>query len=352
MVGFFILKYGMFAMRITTYFKARFVCIPLLLLLCSTAAMAATQKDVVKQAQLDRNFFNCKQGYSDCEEQLLTDAQKSVSKQAQLDRNFFNCKQGYSDCEEQLLTDAQKSVSEQAQLDRNFFNCKQGYSDCNEQLLDKSEAISEIDKTKRKPYWSHLSREEFTVAKVAKYDSSTVDAAPSVTAFTDELADTMKNTPSSEADIQEELSTNLQQELLKRLAYSDLPLDMDTVKLNDNSNDIAAKPVTIVPTRAHVTSSLYDSNAGGSRYYNYGYRPSVGQHYVESYTRNDGTQIEGHYQTNADDSFWNNWSSKGNTNPHTGRIGSTLPLYSSGSTYVSGYTRKDGTHVSGHYRRK
>jgi hypothetical protein len=62
-----------------------------------------------------------------------------------------------------------------------------------------------------------------------------------------------------------------------------------------------------------------------SRYYDYNYRPPVGEHYVGSYTRRDGTFVSGHYRTNRDDSFWNKYSSYGNINPHTGRTGYKLP---------------------------
>ena len=90
-----------------------------------------------------------------------------------------------------------------------------------------------------------------------------------------------------------------------------------------------------------------------SRYYDYNYRPPVGDHYVRGYFRSDGTYVQGHYQTNPDGSFWNNYSSYGNFNPYTGRKGYKLPPSGSslgGSTYVHGYTRRDGTYVSGHYR--
>ena len=61
------------------------------------------------------------------------------------------------------------------------------------------------------------------------------------------------------------------------------------------------------------------------RYYDYSYRPNVGSHYVDGYYRGDGTYVSGHYKTNPDSSFWNNWSSKGNTNPYTGILGSKKP---------------------------
>jgi hypothetical protein len=62
-----------------------------------------------------------------------------------------------------------------------------------------------------------------------------------------------------------------------------------------------------------------------NRYYDYNYRPPVGEHYVHNYIRSDGTFVSGHYRTNRDDSFWNNYSSYGNINPHTGRTGYKLP---------------------------
>lgn len=89
------------------------------------------------------------------------------------------------------------------------------------------------------------------------------------------------------------------------------------------------------------------------RYYDYNYRPSVGDHYVDGYFRSDGTYVQGHRRTNRDDSFWNNYSSYGNINPYTGRRGTRLPPsggYSFGSTYVGGYFRSDGTYVQGHTR--
>ncbi len=90
------------------------------------------------------------------------------------------------------------------------------------------------------------------------------------------------------------------------------------------------------------------------RYYDYNYRPAVGDHYVRGYYRRDGTYVQGHRRTNRDDSFWNNYSSLGNVNPYTGRVGTATPSYSGysgGTTYVNGYYRKDGTYVRGHTRR-
>jgi hypothetical protein len=73
-----------------------------------------------------------------------------------------------------------------------------------------------------------------------------------------------------------------------------------------------------------LTSSTGIANSW-DRYYDPSYRPPVGEHYVPGYYRKDGTYVSGHYQTNPDKSFWNNYSSFGNINPHTGKIGTKLP---------------------------
>lgn len=61
------------------------------------------------------------------------------------------------------------------------------------------------------------------------------------------------------------------------------------------------------------------------RYYDPSYRPSVRTNYVEPYFRSDGAYVPGHYRTNPDGSFYNNWSTKGNVNPHTGERGYRQP---------------------------
>jgi hypothetical protein len=67
-----------------------------------------------------------------------------------------------------------------------------------------------------------------------------------------------------------------------------------------------------------ISTGYYD------RYVDPTYRPSVGYHWVSPYFRN-GSLVRGHFQTNPDSSFWNNWSSKRNINPFTGRVGTKIP---------------------------
>ena len=62
--------------------------------------------------------------------------------------------------------------------------------------------------------------------------------------------------------------------------------------------------------------------------------------HVKGYTRKNGTYVAPHYRSNPDGNFSNNWSTKGNTNPHTGKPGTrvTPPKSSSGKRPKLGMT--------------
>lgn len=106
--------------------------------------------------------------------------------------------------------------------------------------------------------------------------------------------------------------------------------------------------------------------------------------YVKGYFRKDGTYVSPHYRSAPDSNFYNNWSTRGNINPYTGKKGMVsmpplsygssararttgsvlsfdLPTYSSPSipsistsmpspVRVHSYKRTDGTYVQLHYR--
>lgn len=50
--------------------------------------------------------------------------------------------------------------------------------------------------------------------------------------------------------------------------------------------------------------------------------PSVAEHTVKSYVRHNGTWVQEHWQSNPDGRKSNNYSTKGNINPHTSKGGS------------------------------
>jgi len=84
--------------------------------------------------------------------------------------------------------------------------------------------------------------------------------------------------------------------------------------------------------------------------------------WVKPYSRKDGTYVQGHYRSSPDSDPTNNWSFPGNVNPYTGKVAPGNPetylknyygsdsYTSSTDVWVSGYYRKDGTYVMGHWR--
>lgn len=60
--------------------------------------------------------------------------------------------------------------------------------------------------------------------------------------------------------------------------------------------------------------------------------------YVNSYTRRDGTYVEGHMRSSPNGSAYDNYSTRGNTNPYTGERGSRDP-----NGYGSSYGNSSGT---------
>ncbi len=57
---------------------------------------------------------------------------------------------------------------------------------------------------------------------------------------------------------------------------------------------------------------------------------------VSGYYRKNGTYVAPHYRSSPDSSFYNNWSTKGNVNPYTGKEGTkTLPSIGSYDTDTS-----------------
>jgi hypothetical protein len=67
--------------------------------------------------------------------------------------------------------------------------------------------------------------------------------------------------------------------------------------------------------------------------------PALAQssHYVRGYVRKDGTYVAPHYQTNPDSSVLNNWSTRGNVNPYTGKVGTIDPYQPRTPSYSNPY---------------
>lgn len=51
--------------------------------------------------------------------------------------------------------------------------------------------------------------------------------------------------------------------------------------------------------------------------------------FVQGYYRKNGTYVQPHYKSESDSTNWNNYSTKGNTNPYTGKSGTHDPYRNS-----------------------
>lgn len=72
--------------------------------------------------------------------------------------------------------------------------------------------------------------------------------------------------------------------------------------------------------------------------------------YVDSYTRNDGSFVQGHYKSMPNSTNWDNYSTKGNTNPFTGTTGYRARDYSSDAyNYGAGHTIHTGSRGGQYY---
>ena len=71
------------------------------------------------------------------------------------------------------------------------------------------------------------------------------------------------------------------------------------------------------------------------------------QVYVKGYTKSNGTYVEPHYRSSPDSTPLNNYSTKGNINPYTGKAGTQNPYGSSygspSSSYGSTYSSNSST---------
>ena len=61
--------------------------------------------------------------------------------------------------------------------------------------------------------------------------------------------------------------------------------------------------------------------------------PADADVYVRGHYRSNGTYVQPHYRSDPDGNPYNNWSTKGNVNPYTGKRGTVTPQYPSAPSY-------------------
>lgn len=62
--------------------------------------------------------------------------------------------------------------------------------------------------------------------------------------------------------------------------------------------------------------------------------------WVNGYTKRDGTYVQGHYRSTPNHTRMDNYSTRGNYNPYTGKRGTQNPYNQYGSAYNNNYQRK------------
>lgn len=66
--------------------------------------------------------------------------------------------------------------------------------------------------------------------------------------------------------------------------------------------------------------------------------------YVRGYTKKNGTYVQPHYRSSPNSTRSDNWSTKGNVNPYTGKRGTKSPTYSQyGGSSGSGIFGQSGS---------
>jgi opacity protein-like surface antigen len=90
---------------------------------------------------------------------------------------------------------------------------------------------------------------------------------------------------------------------------------------------LAAGLIALMTTAASAQYQQPNQGLYGSGSGLYGTGSNSNSHYVQPYTRQDGTYVQGHQQTNPNNTQLDNYGTRGNVNPYTGEFGTRAPHY-------------------------
>lgn len=85
-----------------------------------------------------------------------------------------------------------------------------------------------------------------------------------------------------------------------------------------------AQTIAVVLLALTVASPALARGGGGHGSHG-GYSPHGSTVHVQSHVTKNGTYVPAHVRTAPDHSKYNNWSTKGNANPYTGKSGTKDP---------------------------
>ena len=110
--------------------------------------------------------------------------------------------------------------------------------------------------------------------------------------------------------------------------------------------------VAIIATvlSANAQYNYGSSSYGSSSYGTSSYGVNNNSTYVSGYTKSNGTNVQGHYRSSQNSTNHDNYSTSGNYNPYTGSAGSRAKDYSTGAyNYGSGHTIHTGSRGGQYY---
>jgi hypothetical protein len=83
--------------------------------------------------------------------------------------------------------------------------------------------------------------------------------------------------------------------------------------------------LAIIMASVTAASAQYGTRQNSGGLYGTGSNPST--HQTDGYTRNNGTYVAPHQQTNPNNTQMDNYGSRPNVNPYTGQTGTQRPRY-------------------------
>ena len=78
---------------------------------------------------------------------------------------------------------------------------------------------------------------------------------------------------------------------------------------------------------ALLVAPLLGSAASAQSIYGYGTGSNPSSHFVQGYSTPYGTYVQPHYQTNPNNTQFDNYGTRGNYNPYNGTYGSRSPQW-------------------------
>jgi hypothetical protein len=80
----------------------------------------------------------------------------------------------------------------------------------------------------------------------------------------------------------------------------------------------------VIASATAASAQLYGTQSPNN---GYGTGSNSSSHQVDGYTRNNGTYVAPHQQTNPNNTQMDNYGTRPNVNPYTGQVGTRAPRY-------------------------